>query len=219
MAEGVLTEQHAAGHDAASDEDGQAEPPDGVEAEDGGVGYLGADDAACACRVHADLPPNVDDDAGALDEQRDAHDGHEEVGHVGDGEDMHEAEVAADVDDVGCGAFVAYAQLGGAPAVKPPIDVDAERGQAEREDIDEPENPQLEAPREEAQVGEAQQDDAPDRWIVRRPEYCREDACYEKKTFRNVIYYLTINVIYYLTINVIYDLTIYDLLFIYDLAI
>ena len=44
-----------------------AEPPDRVEAEDGCVGYQGADDAARACGVHTDLPPQVDHDADALD--------------------------------------------------------------------------------------------------------------------------------------------------------
>ena len=207
----MLAQQHAAGHDAAADEDGAAEPPDRVEAEDGGVGYQSSDDAARSCSMHADLPPYIYNDAGALDEERDADDGHEEMGHVRDGKDVHQAEVAADVDDVGCGALVALAELECAPAVKAAVDEGAQGGDAESEDIDKRKNPQLELPREEAQVGEAQQDDGSDRWVVRRPEDGREDACYEKKTFRNVIYYLTI--------NVIYDLTIYDLLFIYDLAI
>ena len=44
--EGVLAQEHAARHDAARDEDGKREPPDGVEAEDVGVDHQGADDAA-----------------------------------------------------------------------------------------------------------------------------------------------------------------------------
>lgn len=120
----MLTEHHAAGHDTACDEDGQAEPPDGIEVKDGRVCYDGAYDAACACRVHADLPPDVDDDAGALDEERDADNGHEEVRHVGDGEDVHEAEVATYIDNVWHNAFVAFAQLQCTPSMEAAIDVD-----------------------------------------------------------------------------------------------
>jgi hypothetical protein len=61
--------------------------------------------------VHADFPPYINDDARALYEERDAYDGHEEVGHVGGCEDVHEAQIATDVDDVGNGSFVALAQL------------------------------------------------------------------------------------------------------------
>ena len=35
LPEGVLAKEHAARHDAARDEDGEREPPDGIEAEDG----------------------------------------------------------------------------------------------------------------------------------------------------------------------------------------
>ena len=103
----MLTEQHAACHDTACYEDCQREPPYGIKAEDGRIGYQGSDDASSSCRVHADLPPYINDDAGALDEQRYAHDGHEEVWHMGDGEDVHQAEIAADADDVGYGSFMA----------------------------------------------------------------------------------------------------------------
>ena len=107
----MLAKYHAAGHDAACNEDGQREPPDGVEAEDSLIGYQSANDATSSSRVHADFPPYINDDARALYEERDAHDGHEEVGHVGGGEDVHEAQVAADVDDVGNGSFVPFAQF------------------------------------------------------------------------------------------------------------
>ena len=61
--------------------------------------------------MHADFPPNINDDARALYEERDAYDGHKEVGHVGGGENVHEAQIATDVDDVGNGSLVAFAQL------------------------------------------------------------------------------------------------------------
>ena len=101
------------------------------------------------------------------------------MGHVCDVEDVHEAEVAADVDDVGHGALVALAQLNGTPPVDAAVDVDAQGWHTEGEEIDEGQHPELEHPGEETQVGEAQQDEGSDRRIVRRAEDRREDACYE----------------------------------------
>ena len=101
------------------------------------------------------------------------------MGHVGDVEDVHEAEVAADVDDVGHGALVALAQLNGTPPVDAAVDVDAQCWHTEGEDIDECKHPQFEHPGEQAQISETHQDECSDRGIVRGSEDCREDACYE----------------------------------------
>ena len=100
--------------------------------------------------MHADFPPDIDDDASALDEKRDADNRHQEMGHVSDGKDVHKAEVAADVDDVWDGSFMPFAKFESAPAMHASVNVDGKRRQTESEAIDEPDNPQLECPREEA---------------------------------------------------------------------
>ena len=123
--------------------------------------------------MHADFPPDIYESAGTLNEERDADDCHQEMRHVSDGEDVHQAEVATDVDNVGNDAFVSLAKLESAPAMKAAIDEDAQSWQTECKDIDEPENPKFEAPREEAQVGETQQDDGSDSRVIRRTENCR----------------------------------------------
>ena len=61
--------------------------------------------------MHTDFPPEVDYDTDALDEQRNADNRHQEVGHVGDIEDVHEAKVAADIDDIGNSTFVTFAKF------------------------------------------------------------------------------------------------------------
>ena len=155
LCQGVLAEYHAAGHNAARDEDGEREPPNGIEAENGCVGYQRSDDTARACGMHADLPPHVDHDTNALYEQRNADDGHQEVRHVGDGEDMHEAQITTDVNDIRHSAFVAFAQLEGTPAMQPSVNENAKGGQEESEEIDKHKYSEPEDPWEEIQVGEA----------------------------------------------------------------
>ena len=91
--------------------------------------------------MHAHLPPQIDHNTGALYEQRYADNRHQEVGHVGEVEDMHEAEVAADMYDVGYAAFVPFAQFECAPATNAAVDVDAQDWQAEREEVNECEQP------------------------------------------------------------------------------
>ena len=179
LCQGVLAEQHAAGHHQAGDEDGEREPPYGIEAENGGIGYDCSDDSARACRMHADLPPQIDRDADTLYEQRNADNRHQEVWHVGDSENMHEAEIAADIDDVGNGALVTLAQLECSPTVHAAIDVDGQSGKAEGEEIYKCEQPQFEYPREKIQIGEAEQDERTESRIVRRSEDGGENACYE----------------------------------------
>lgn len=66
LGKGVLSQYHSAGHDASRNEDGEAEPPDGVETEDGGIGHQCAYDTSGACCVHAHFPPHVHQHAGAL---------------------------------------------------------------------------------------------------------------------------------------------------------
>ena len=97
-----------------------------------------------------------------------------------DVEDMHEAEIAADVDDVGNGSSMAQAQLKCSPATNATIDEDAQGGQTEGEEIDKCEQPDLEDPGKQAQIGEAKQDERSDSRIIRRAEDGGEDACYEK---------------------------------------
>jgi hypothetical protein len=75
--------------------------------------------------VHTHLPPKIDYDTGALYEQRDADYRHQEVGHVRDVEDMHEAEIAADIDDIRYDSFVSLPQLEGAPPMQAAVDEDA----------------------------------------------------------------------------------------------
>ena len=137
----MLAEHHAARHHATRNEDGEREPPDGIEVEDSRISYDSADDTACSCRVHTDFPPNVHDDASALYEERYANDGREEVRHVRDGEDVHEAQVAAYINNVGNSAFVPLAQLEAAPSVQAAVDEDAQCWQAKREEIDERKDP------------------------------------------------------------------------------
>ena len=87
--------------------------------------------------MHADLPPHVEHDTHTLYEQRDADECRQEVRHVGDIEDVHQAKVAADVDDVGDGTLVTLSQLECLPFVSTPIDEDSQGWQTEREKIDE----------------------------------------------------------------------------------
>jgi hypothetical protein len=72
-----------------------------------------------------------------LYEQRDADECRQKVRHVGDIEDVHQAKVAADVDDVGDGTLVTLSQLECLPFVSTPIDEDSQGWQTEREKIDE----------------------------------------------------------------------------------
>ena len=53
-----------------------------------------------------------------------------------DGEDMHEAEVAADVDDIWHSSFVALPKFECTPAMKASVDVNGDRRQTERKTID-----------------------------------------------------------------------------------
>ena len=129
--------------------------------------------------MHTDFPPQVDHDADALNEQRDADDGHQEVGHVSNVEDMHETEVAANINNVGNGTLVALSQFECAPSMNAAVNEDAQGGQAKREEIYKYEQPEFEHPREDAQVGKIKQDECPDGRIVRRSEDGGEDACYE----------------------------------------
>ena len=133
----MLAQYHTTRHDTTRYKDGDGEPPDGIETEDGCVGYQSSDDAARSSRMHTDLPPEVDHNTGTLYEQRDADDCHQEVGHVCEVENMHEAEIAADIDDVGNGTLVALTQVKSTPLMYATVDIDAQDWQTEREEVNE----------------------------------------------------------------------------------
>lgn len=120
--------------------------------------------------MHTYLPPYVYDDAGTLNEQRDADDGRNEERHVGIVEDVHEVEIAADIDEVWHYPLVLLAKFYAAPAMYATIDECAERRQTERKDQDKCKQPQFEPQREETQVGKKDQDEHSDCRVVRRPK-------------------------------------------------
>lgn len=112
---------------------------------------------------------------------------------MGDVEYMHEAEVAADIDNIGYGPLVVFAQFKQIHPVYAPVDVDAKDWQTESEEVNEHEQPQLEHPGEQTQVGKAEQDECPDGRVVRRPEDGGKDVGYEKNLFHLPFNHLTID--------------------------
>lgn len=180
LPQGVLPQHHTTRHHTARDEDGERKPPDGIEAEDGRVGNEGAYDASGTCGMHTHFPPDIHNDAGALDEQRNADDGRQEMRYVADGEEVHQAEVATNADNIRDCPLVPLPKLECAPAMNAAINVDAENRQAEGKEIDKGEQPQPEGQRKQIQVGEAEKNQRSDCRVVRRAEYSRKDACYEK---------------------------------------
>ena len=82
LAKGVALQKHATAHDGSREEDGNGEPPNGVESKNMAVGQEGADDYPCASRVHADSVPHVGYHASALHKQAHHQYGAHEGGQV-----------------------------------------------------------------------------------------------------------------------------------------
>ncbi|MBO4551054.1 MAG: hypothetical protein J5733_10020, partial [Bacteroidaceae bacterium] len=103
-------------------------------------------------------------------------DGCHKMRYVADMEDVHEAEIATYIYNVWYGSLVPLAKLGAAPAMDAAVDEDAKCGKAEREEIYECQQPQLECHGKEAQVGKENEDERPDGRVIRRPEDRREET-------------------------------------------
>ena len=65
----MLAQEHSAGHDASSQQDSSAQPPQGIEAEQFREGYQRTDQPSCSGRVDTHFPFDVQQDAATLYEQ------------------------------------------------------------------------------------------------------------------------------------------------------
>ena len=66
----VLAQHHSAASYEAGYEDAHAHPTQRVEGEEETVAGKGTDDTTCTSTVHGNLPPHIDEQAAALNQQR-----------------------------------------------------------------------------------------------------------------------------------------------------
>lgn len=170
---------NAAAHYGSGEEDGNAEPPRGIECKDVAVGQEGTDDDSGAGRVHAHPVPHVGYHACALDKKAHHQYGSHEGGQVKPVAHVHATEVRDDVYKVDDIAAVLLVQVVPAPSVG----LADEEGHYIRygyaEHIHRHQHPQLELPWHHAQVGEGEQYDEAHQRVERRLEHHGECLGYE----------------------------------------
>lgn len=161
LPKGVLTQEHTAAADETGDEDAQGEPPDRVEIEKEAVGYQGSDDAASSCRVDRNLPPHIDKQAGALNQQGADKDAAHVVGEMEAVDEMEGEGVEEKIDEVGEETMLTQTQVVEFQAIHLTPDADGEPRQQEGAEENDNQDEPLEGKGQQAEIGEQKQCNEP----------------------------------------------------------
>jgi len=179
----MLTQYHPARAHHTAYDNGETEPPLGIEAEDNGKGQYGSGHTPDGCRMSGDFVPHVHRGAENLYHQCCYEDAAHEMGYMKQVHQIVAGEIAEDGEDVGHHAPLLYSELQGCPSLMAAVGVD-EQGRGEhREDIDHQEHKELVECRKDAQIAEHEQGQQTQNGKIEGREHHADDTRRENDIF------------------------------------